>query len=75
MRFVGLKSIQSRNIHSCIQKQVQVEHLEGSNQGISIIHLERPTVRNAIGAVFLSQLKESIRNIKCTLFINPIVTE
>jgi len=52
------------NLASPLQIEVSVEKLSGADEGIAVISMNRPSVKNAIGKNFLSQLESSIYSLK-----------
>lgn len=49
---------------SVSEKQVTCSPLEGNDAGISIVSLNRPLVKNAIGRTFLRELREILDQVK-----------
>lgn len=49
-----------RRFTSSAPVEVSLEHLSGADDGIAVISMNRPEVKNAIGRNFLSQFEESI---------------
>lgn len=45
-------------------EEVRLDYLSGNNKGISVISMNRPQVKNAIGKLFLSQLENHLYTLK-----------
>ena len=53
--------------------ECRLEFLDGDNEGIALISMNRPKAKNALGRVFLQQFKDCINNVKFEKNIRVLV--
>ncbi|GCC25500.1 hypothetical protein chiPu_0003910 [Chiloscyllium punctatum] len=48
---------------SCGAAEVQIQHFQGENSGITAVLMNRPHARNSLGNVFVTQLEEAVEDL------------
>ncbi|XP_062522270.1 uncharacterized protein LOC134197045 [Corticium candelabrum] len=65
----GLSFIRSRfSSLSEASREVRVDYLDGDREGIAVVAMNRPSRKNALGRVFVSQLMTKNVGFKCVLY-------
>jgi len=66
----------SKRTAFCIKRsshEIIVSHLKGSKSGISVVSLNRPKSRNAIGKTLLTELRRTISDLKTNKMSRVII--
>ncbi|KAI9303492.1 ClpP/crotonase-like domain-containing protein [Cunninghamella echinulata] len=56
--------MKSRQIHSTQSKEAFLEHLQGENEGISVLSMNRPEARNALSVKLVQELRDALSEIR-----------
>ncbi|XP_048457643.1 enoyl-CoA hydratase domain-containing protein 2, mitochondrial-like [Rhincodon typus] len=48
---------------NCGAAEIQIQHLQGDNSGITAVLMNRPHARNSLGNVFVTQLEEAVEEL------------
>jgi methylglutaconyl-CoA hydratase len=63
-RFAQLKRTLCTNVVEKSNKEVYLEQLQGEYRGVSVVNLNRPSKKNALGKVLLSELNQVITELE-----------